>query len=85
MLSEGPSRVLVVTGPFRRTRNPLYLALLLLYTGVAFGMGAFWSLALLPMVAVWLHYGTVRREESRLAQCFGEEYTHYCRTTPRWL
>ena len=85
MLPEGRPRVLVVTGPFRRTRNPLYLALLLLYTGVALGMDALESLALLPMVAVWLHYGPVRREDSRLAQLFGEEYTHYCRTTPRWL
>jgi len=82
---EGRPRALVVTGPFRRTRNPLYLALLLLYTGVALGTGALGSLALLPMVAVWLHYGTVRQEECRLAQFFGEQYTHYCRTTPRWL
>ena len=85
MLPEGEPRILVVTGPFRRTRNPLYLALLLLYAGVALGTGSLGALALLPMVAVWLHYGTVRREESRLAQLFGEEYTHYCRTTPRWL
>ena len=84
MLPEGRPRVLVVTGPFRRTRNPLYLALLLLYTGVALGTGALWSLALLPAVAVWLHYGPVRREERFLSQLFGEEYVSYCRTVPRW-
>jgi len=84
MLPEGRPRVLVVTGPFRRTRNPLYLALLLLYTGVALVTGALWSLALLPAVAVWLHYSVVKREEWRLAQLFGEEYTRYCCTVPRW-
>jgi protein-S-isoprenylcysteine O-methyltransferase Ste14 len=84
MLPEGRPRVLVVTGPFRRTRNPLYLALLLLYTGVALGTGTFGSLALLPATVVWLHYSAVKNEEIRLAQLFGEEYAHYCRTTPRW-
>ena len=84
ILPEGRPRVLVLTGPFRRTRNPLYLALLLLYAGVALGTGALWSLALLPAVAVWLHYGPVRREERFLSQLFGEEYAGYCRTVPRW-
>jgi len=81
---EGRPRVLVVAGPFRRTRNPLYLALLLLYAGVALGMDVFGSLALLPLVAIWLNYSAVRREESALTQLFGEEYTRYCRTVPRW-
>jgi len=84
MLPEGSPRILVASGPFRRTRNPLYLALLLLYAGVALAMSALGSLALLPAVAVWIHYGAVRREECRLAQLFGEEYDHYCQTTPRW-
>ena len=84
MLPEGRPRVLVASGPFRRTRNPLYLALLLLYTGVALGAGAIGPLALLPAVAVWIHYGVVRREEERLAKLFGGEYFRYCRTVPRW-
>jgi protein-S-isoprenylcysteine O-methyltransferase Ste14 len=84
MLPEGRPRVLVVTGPFRRTRNPLYLALLLLYAGVALGIGALWSLVLLPVVAVWLHYGPVKREERLLAQRFGEGYTRYSQAVPRW-
>lgn len=62
----------------------LYLALLLLYAGVALALNALGSLALLPVVVVWLHYGAVKHEEIRLAQLFGEEYAHYCRTTPRW-
>jgi protein-S-isoprenylcysteine O-methyltransferase Ste14 len=84
MLPEGRPRVLVASGPFRRTRNPLYLALLLLYAGVALATNALGSLALLPAVAVWLHYSAVKNEEMRLVQRFGEEYSYYCRTTPRW-
>ncbi len=84
MLPEGRPRVLVVAGPFHRTRNPLYLALLLLYTGVALGAGAIGALAMLPAVAVWIHYGAVRHEEDRLAKLFGEEYARYCRNAPRW-
>jgi protein-S-isoprenylcysteine O-methyltransferase Ste14 len=81
---DGRPRILVDTGPFRRSRNPLYLALLLLYAGVALGTGAFWSLALLPAAAVWVHYGAVKREERVLAMLFGEEYARYCQTVPRW-
>lgn len=84
MQPEGRPRVLVVTDPFRRTRNPLYLALLLLYTGVALVSGALWSLALLPAVVLWIHYGVVRNEEPRLAKLFGEEYARHCRSVPRW-
>lgn len=81
---DGRPRVLVDTGPFRRSRNPLYLALLLLYAGVALGTGALWSLALLPATAVWVHYGAVKREEYVLARLFGEEYSRYCQNVPRW-
>ena len=81
---DGRPRVLVATGPFRRSRNPLYLALLLLYAGVALGTGALWSLALLPAAAAWVHYGAVKREEHVLAGLFGEEYARYRQTVPRW-
>jgi protein-S-isoprenylcysteine O-methyltransferase Ste14 len=81
---DGRPRVLVATGPFRRSRNPLYLALLLLYAGVALGMGVLWSLALLPALAVWVHYGAVRQEENRLSRLFDKKYARYCQTVPRW-
>jgi protein-S-isoprenylcysteine O-methyltransferase Ste14 len=81
---DGRPRVLVTTGPFRRSRNPLYLALLLLYAGVALSTGAIWSLALLPVTTLWIHYGAVKREEHVLVGRFGEEYARYCQTVPRW-
>ena len=57
---------LVVTGPFRFTRNPLYISLTLLYIGIAVSANALWILALVP-VPVWIvTVGVIRREERYL-------------------
>jgi protein-S-isoprenylcysteine O-methyltransferase Ste14 len=76
---------LVTSGPFRFTRNPLYLALGLLLAGVALAMN---SLALAVMIVPWsivMRYGVIAREEHYLEQKFGEDYRAYCRRVRRWL
>lgn len=85
ILPNGRPRVLVVNGPFGISRNPLYLALLLLYAGAAFFLSSLGSLLLLPAVFAWIHFGAVRPEEARLLRLFGEEYARYCSAVPRWL
>ena len=80
-----PSTALVRSGPFGRSRNPIYVALVLLSFGVALAVNAAWcALLLLPALAV-LRRGVVAREEAYLQRRFGEEYRQYCATTPRWL
>jgi protein-S-isoprenylcysteine O-methyltransferase Ste14 len=80
-----PATALVVTGPFRYSRNPHYLGRILLYVGLAFAMNTVWPLAtLIPLVAT-LHYGVVKREERYLDGKFGEAYKRYCSRVPRWL
>ena len=79
-----PAR-LVTTGPFRFTRNPLYVALLLVLTALAimenslwlaFGTGALWLL---------LDRLVVVREEVQIRQTFGSEYSAYAARVRRWL
>ncbi|MGH9379666.1 MAG: methyltransferase family protein [Thermoanaerobaculia bacterium] len=80
-----PSRSLITTGPFRFTRNPLYLGLALAYAGIALGWGMLWPLLLLP-AAVWIiaRY-VIRAEEAHLEAVFGEQYRAYRRRVRRWL
>ncbi len=76
---------LVQTGPFRFTRNPMYLFGSIAYAGLALLLTEVWSLALLPIVLVVTHYGVVLREEVLLERRFGSNYAQYRVRVRRWL
>jgi len=80
-----PALALVDEGPFRFTRNPLYLALTIVYAGVALLTPAIWPLVLLIPVLWLMQWGVVRREERYLEWKFGEVYLAYQRRVRRWL
>jgi protein-S-isoprenylcysteine O-methyltransferase Ste14 len=75
---------LVETGPFRFSRNPMYLCGSIAYTGLALLLLQIWPLALLPVVAAATHYGVVLREEAFLERRFGEAYRRYTARVPRY-
>lgn len=80
-----PTSALIVKGPFRLTRNPLYLGMMLLYAGMAFWLDALWPLLLLlPLIVVIQGYA-IAREERYLERRFGAEYVDYCRRVRRWI
>ena len=72
-------------GPFRFSRNPMYLALTGLYLGIAVSVNALWVIVLLPVALVSITIGVIAREESYLERKFGTEYTSYRSTVRRWL
>jgi protein-S-isoprenylcysteine O-methyltransferase Ste14 len=72
-----PSTALVETGPFRFSRNPLYVALTLMYLGLSLLANALWVLLLIVPVMALMHYGVVRREERYLEVRFGDAYRDY--------
>lgn len=76
---------LVSAGPFRFTRNPIYLALTSLYIGVAILANAAWPLVFLPLVLGVLTVSVIHREEQYLRAAFGADYDDYCRRVRRWL
>jgi len=80
-----PSTALVAKGPFQFTRNPLYLSLTLLYSGIAMLMNALWAMLILPFVLLVMHRGVIEREERYLERKFGEEYQEYKARVRRWL
>lgn len=80
-----PSTALVVEGPYRLTRNPIYIGFVLLYFGLAIILTSLWVLVLLIPVLIVLQRGVVEREETYLERQFGDAYRKYQARVPRWL
>lgn len=80
-----PTTAIVVVGPFRRTRNPIYLAFGFGALGIGLAAGLWWSVATAPLVLLALDRFVARREERYLAGKFGAEYETYRRAVRRWL
>jgi len=80
-----PSTAVVISGPFRFTRNPLYIALILLFLGIALVVGTWWGLLVLVPLTLILHYGVIVREECYLEQKFGGPYLEYKAKVRRYL
>jgi protein-S-isoprenylcysteine O-methyltransferase Ste14 len=80
-----PTTAIVSDGPFRFTRNPLYLSLTLLYSSISLLANALWPMLMLPIVLIIIERGVIAREERYLEDKFGEEYTHYKARVRRWI
>jgi protein-S-isoprenylcysteine O-methyltransferase Ste14 len=80
-----PSTTIVETGPYRFTRNPIYLAMVLGLIGLAIAFNSLWLLIALVPFALLIRYGVIAREEAYLERKFGEVYRHYRARVRRWL
>jgi protein-S-isoprenylcysteine O-methyltransferase Ste14 len=80
-----PATAVVTTGPFRFSRNPLYVSLTLLYLGLTLVLNTWWGIAVLVPLLVVMHFGVIVREERYLEQKFGETYRQYRSTVRRYL
>ncbi|HUI06459.1 MAG TPA: isoprenylcysteine carboxylmethyltransferase family protein [Verrucomicrobiae bacterium] len=79
-----PPRRLVVRGPYRFVRNPMYIGAVLALAGAALFYGSAPVLAYAVVFLVASHVFVVRYEEPTLRRTFGEEYEAYCRRVRRW-
>jgi len=80
-----PTTALAVSGPYRFSRNPMYLGMILIYIGMGVYMNTLWAFIMLLLVLWAIQYGVVMREERYLERKFGEEYMKYKRKIKRWL
>ncbi|MBI4266216.1 MAG: isoprenylcysteine carboxylmethyltransferase family protein [Acidobacteria bacterium] len=80
-----PATALVTEGPYRFSRNPMYLGLLLLYAAVALWFGFVWSLLLVPPLVWVIRRAVIEREEQYLEREFGDGYRRYRASVRRWI
>ena len=81
---EKPPDRIIDTGPYRFTRNPMYLGHLIFLTGLAIAFWSWFALILLAARAVWFHC-RVLGDEARLSEIFGADYDAYRARVKRWI
>lgn len=85
VIPDKPASHLVTTGPFRFTRNPLYISMILGYLSASVWIGSTPSLLLLPLAIFVLQRFVISREEAYLTRRFGDEYRAYQERVRRWI
>lgn len=73
------------TGPFRFSRNPIYLGDWFILTGFSLWLTTLWPILLSPFVWITIRYGVIRFEEEHLEAKFGDAYRHYKDRVRRWV
>jgi len=85
VMPTGEVSAFVTSGPFRFTRNPIYLGLALLQAGVAFVLGNAWVLLFVPLSIVVIDRVVIAGEERHLEAKYGAPYSAYRNRVRRWL
>jgi protein-S-isoprenylcysteine O-methyltransferase Ste14 len=80
-----PTSAIVRTGPYRFSRNPIYLAFSVFQLGIAIWVNSLWLLVTLAGALALIHFVVIRREEEYLERKFGAEYLNYKASVRRWL
>jgi protein-S-isoprenylcysteine O-methyltransferase Ste14 len=80
-----PTTVLVVDGIYGRTRNPLYLGMILIYLGLSVAAGSLWAIVLVVPLLWVINVGVIAREERYLERKFGDAYRAYKGRVRRWV
>jgi protein-S-isoprenylcysteine O-methyltransferase Ste14 len=80
-----PTTTIVAGGPYRFTRNPIYVGMFLGQSGLAVGFNSLWLLATLVPFYFVIRYGVVAREEAYLEGKFSSVYLDYRSRVRRWL
>ena len=79
------SAKLVTWGPYRFTRNPMYVGLTLAYLGEAGLLKQIWPVVLLPLTIAYLQSTIIPVEEAKLTEVFQREYEQYRSRVRRWI
>lgn len=80
-----PTTAIVERGPYRFTRNPLYVGMTLMYGGFSVLANALPPILLLPAVFAVMRRGVIEREERYLEHKFGDDYLQYKGRVRRWI
>lgn len=84
MRIESP-KVLLTSGPFALSRNPMYVGWTIIFLGVSLIAGSLWLILILPVVFLYVHFVDIPKEERLLEARFGEEYCQYMQRVRRYF
>ena len=79
------SSQMVTWGPYRLTRNPMYVGLTIAYLGEALLLRQLWPVVFLPLVIAYVNWIVIPLEESKLQEAFGDQYEQYRARVGRWV
>jgi protein-S-isoprenylcysteine O-methyltransferase Ste14 len=82
---NAPVTALVTSGPYRFTRNPMYVGLALVYLAVAIWTASLWACVLLVAVLIIIRYAVIAREERYMTAKFGDAYISFTSRVRRWF
>ena len=77
--------ILLKSGPYALSRNPMYVGWALIYLGISFATNSVWIMTLLPVVIIYVHFVDIRKEERLLDEQFGDEYSQYRKRVRRYF
>lgn len=80
-----PSSTIIQSGLYRFSRNPIYLAFLIILVGIALVLNSIWFLLGMPILVWLLRVLVINREERYLEDKFGDEYRQYKNKVRRWI
>jgi protein-S-isoprenylcysteine O-methyltransferase Ste14 len=83
--TDKPVSNVIQDGPFRYTRNPIYLSDAMIYAGISVLRNSLWAIVLLPLGVFVIQREVIGREERYLERTFGEEYLDYKARVRRWV
>lgn len=80
-----PTKLIVCHGPFRFSRNPIYIGFFLAHAAMALLFDTLWLAAMLPVFFLYIDRYVIPREEAYLSRKFGPEYNNYRSKVRRWF
>ena len=80
-----PANALITEGPYRFSRNPIYLGYMCLFLGLGIFLNNLWDIRLGAPLLATVQVAIIAREEDYLTEKFGEDYGEYCQSVRRWL
>jgi len=84
-IPDGTPEVLISSGPFKFSRNPIYLGMLTILVGVAFLMSSLSAIIIAFVFGIIINFTWIAHEEKKLHELFSEDWENYSSKVRRWI
>ena len=84
-IPDGTPEVLISSGPFKFSRNPIYLGMLTILVGAAFLMSSLSAMIIAFVFGIIINFTWIAHEEKKLHELFSEDWENYSSKVRRWI